>query len=359
MVGRFSPTAAAIISINFREVFMEYEVSTILSPELFGDILSITQGDTDFERFKNKTIIVTGAGQLLGYYIVCALLIYNDLHNAGIKIAAVESDDSIFKLYGKLTYRNDIEFIVNSDYTYLPCDKADFVIHTKVCESGEPCEAVLNLLDFIVSSSARAVFNSSADIYGDVYNGKSEISENDNGYINCADSSCSTQEKRLAESLAKKLATEGKADISLTRCGAIFGGMNIKNRFEQIIGEASRGTNPVVDRGECFPQSICYVTDAAAAILRVLLNGNSGEIYNISCGVSTSVCGFVEECAKINPSLKPVYKGKERELSPMAPTLRILNGDKLASLGFNPKVKLSDGIRRSSSIIAELKERGE
>ncbi len=337
---------------------MEYNVKNILTPELYGDILSITDSDTDFERFKNKTIIVTGAGQLTGFYIVCALLLSNDISGTNAKVVAVNADDSFFALYGKLTYRNDIEFTVSADYSYLGCDSADFIICTQSAAEIGSCEAVLNLLDFAKKTSARVVLKSSADVYGDVFNGKAEISEDDRGYINCADCPLA-QEERMAESLAKKLAEENSADVSVARVNIVYGGMRFNSGFYQILDDVSFGKNPSVARRDCFPETLCYVSDAASAIMKVLLVGKSGEAYNISCGVSASECGFAQECAEVFPNIKPVYEGKERVLSPMSPTLRILSADKLRTLGFKPRVSLSDGIGRSVRIIKELRERGE
>lgn len=165
---------------------MEYEVKQLLNPNLYSDIFSITDGSTVFSRFNNKTVLITGAGQLLGIYLASAFLINNDLSSAGTKLIAVDSSEDLFRKYGKLTNRADIDFIVSRDYSALHSVNADFVIHTENLSALDPEPAVINLLNYIKRTGARAVINTYSDVYGDVFNGKDKICEDDMGYVNPA-----------------------------------------------------------------------------------------------------------------------------------------------------------------------------
>lgn len=341
---------------------MEYEVKQLLNPYIYNDILSITNGDIDFTRFKNKTVLITGAGQLLGFYLACAFLINSDLNNTNTKVIAVDKSDVIFKKYGKLTFRNDIDFAVSNTYSDLQCDKADFVIHTESYVGLNNNSAISNLLDYIKTSSASAVINTYSDIYGDVYNGKSKISEEDIGYTDCSNPAChSIQSQRMAETFALKFAKDNNIDIKLSRLCTIYGPweFNGNSSYINILSNALQKHNLLVGPNDCKTNSLCYVTDAASALLKILLNGESFETYNISAGYSASTKDFAEECVKIfsDYDIKVIYKGKSKEthLSPMSPTKNILDNTKILSLGFTPKVDLQMGIVRSAKIMAENK----
>lgn len=339
---------------------MEYEVKQLLNPNLYSDIFSITDGSTDFSRFNNKTVLITGAGQLLGIYLASAFLINNDLSSAGTKLIAVDSSEDLFRKYGKLTNRADIDFIVSRDYSALHSVNADFVIHTENLSALDPEPAVINLLNYIKRTGARAVINTYSDVYGDVFNGKDKICEDDMGYVNPAKpESRNIQAQRTAESLALRLCGEEGLDISLSRSPLIYGATNFngESKHVELIAKAIRGQNLEVNPDDGIPKSYCYVTDAAEGILTVLLNGAKGEIYNISSNYIASTSLIAQSCVKIfsDKELKVVTKGTLKPTSPISPTIKVLDNAKLVSIGFTPKVSIGNGIVRIAKIISEVK----
>ncbi len=338
---------------------MEYEVRKLLKNKLYSDILSITDGDADFTAFKNKTVVITGAGKPLGYYIACAMLICNDLYSTNISVVAVDADNGLFEQYGKLTYRKDIDFIVSRNYSELIADKADFVIHAESFHDLDRT-AVVNLLSFIQKYRATAVISTSQDVYGDVFNGKDRISETDIGYIDFTNPMFnSIQAQRMTESLAIKLANDCALDIKIARTSKIYGAFGTDEIFNENIDNAVNGRNLVVDLKLIKPKSYCYVTDAAEAVLTVLLKGRSAEIYNIASNCVADNLQIASECLKLYPEkelMKLVRKGNAAALSPMASTLPILDIKKLSALGFRPRVKLSEGVKRCVDIHAERSE---
>ena len=338
---------------------MEYEVKKLLSPNLYSDILSITEGSTDFSRFNGKTVLITGAGELLGIYLATALLINNDINSADTKVNAVDAGEDIFRRYGKLTNRNDIDFIVSRDYSALLSVSADFVIHTESFVKLDSEAALINLLAFIKQSSARALINTYSGVYGDVFNGKDVIFEDDMGYVNPADpSSRYIQAQRMAESLALRLYRTDGIDISLSRSSLIYGATEFggESRHIQIITEALRGRTIVIDSDDSTPQSYIYITDAAEALLTVLLDGKQAEIYNIASGYIGAPSLFAHHCVKLfsDKELTVEAKGSPKVISPISPTIKVLDNSKLCALGFTPKVSVSNGIVRSAKILSEV-----
>lgn len=115
--------------------------------------------------------------------------------------------------------------------------------------------------------------------------------------------------------------------------------------------------------GEKF--SFCYVTDTVSALIDILLNGKSGEAYNISNGnANVTMREFAQLVKSANPeknlSIVFVHRKDEEEpeFSPSSPTPYVLCNDKIKSLGFSPKTTLKDGIKRSiraTELRAELR----
>ena len=107
-------------------------VKDLLKPYIYEDLLTVAKCPIDFSLFKNKTVLITGAGDLLGYYLVSAFLINNDLLKLNTRVIAVDCKDYLLDRYTELSSRNDVEFLVSESYDNLGAYNADFVIHRKI-----------------------------------------------------------------------------------------------------------------------------------------------------------------------------------------------------------------------------------
>ena len=332
---------------------MKFEVNNILPPYLYNDMLEVSKR-LRLTPFNGKTVIITGAAQPLGIYLSCVLLINNDLSNAGTKVIAVDTDDKIFARFGKLTYRGDIDFVVSRDYSYFGCDSADYIIHTQDFDRLEKFDAAVNLFNFIENSNACAVLAVGGDIYGDVFNGRDKIYENDiYGYLDFSKpENFDTQADRMVQSLAVKLARDKGSDIKLAVLSDVYGA-GIKHYCE-IFRNVQHNRNVVVDQSE-KPETVIYIADAAAALFTVLLSGTKGEVYNIASDDILSPVILAEKCSEhiYGGELKVIYKNKQAKLSPIDPNLRIFDNTKLKSLGFTPEFNLKSGIVRTLNIMSE------
>ncbi len=332
---------------------MEFEVNKLLSPYIYNDILGLSKR-VDFKPFTDKTVIITGAARPLGIYLSTAFLINNDLNNAETKIIAVDTDDKIFERYGKLTYRGDIDFVVSRDYSYFGGETADYIIHTQSFDELDRFDAAVNLMNFIKNSHAATVLAFESGIYGEVFNGKAQISEADAfGYIDFSKSKAfDTQASRMVQSLAVKLAREYNADIKLAVLSEVYGAGTA--RWHELLTNVSGKRNVLVDQSE-MPQSVIYIADAAAALVTILLKGTKGEAYNVASDYALNSAILAEKCSEYiyGGELKVIFTGKQASLSPLSPTLKILDNTKLKTLGFNAEFDLKSGITRTLSIMSE------
>lgn len=348
---------------------MEYTVKKLLSPYLYNDIASICQSNLNFDCFKNKTVFITGAGQLVGYYLACAFLIGNDLNSNNTKIIVCDKEENLFEKYGNLNSRTDIDFLISKTYSNLPREKSDYIIHTDTQPDKDYFDSAVNLLKYAQESKTTSViFCSHMDIYGCVYNGRSRLAENDLGYIDLANPDNHTlQNRRMTELFGKKTAQETGLDIKFARLSAVMGALHINsNPFNKFVTSALMSKNKASTKNMQYLtedsdiiKSYCYVTDTAVALLKLLTQGKSGEAYNVCAGWDTSLKYITEVCRQLFPDLKLdiAYKGNnisnDYNISPLSCTRQILDNAKLLKLGFTPRVNLAEAIKRTVKIIEE------
>ena len=130
----------------------------------------------------------------------------------------------------------------------------------------------------------RMVYISSGEVYGE--GDGSEFSETSSGYVDCASvRACYPSSKRAAETLCMAYGAEYGADVVIARLSHTYGPgfTESDNRvYAQFIRNVLRGEDIVLkSRGEAF-RSWLYVVDAAHAILRLLLDGERANAYNVA-----------------------------------------------------------------------------
>ena len=82
---------------------MDYNVQSNIKKTVFSDIKEITNTNVDWNRFNGKTVLITGAGGFIGYYLVLTFLARNDFYNNNIKLLAfVRNRERAEKKFGVL-----------------------------------------------------------------------------------------------------------------------------------------------------------------------------------------------------------------------------------------------------------------
>ena len=95
---------------------MDYKINTLIHEYIYNDILSVANADLPWEKIKNKTILITGAGGFIGYYLTMAMLIRNDLYNDNITVLAlVRNQEKTQKRFGDALQRR-----LQRLHTFLP-----------------------------------------------------------------------------------------------------------------------------------------------------------------------------------------------------------------------------------------------
>ena len=113
---------------------------------------------------------------------------------------------------------------------------------------------------------------------------------------------------------------------------------------------------PIVLKSEGLQdRTWCYVTDAAAALLFILLRGQSGEAYNVADPHSrATVRAMAEKTAAAGGTQVVFAQPDAAEKAGFTPiTHAVLSAEKLMALGWAPGVRLEEGLSATVRILRE------
>ena len=168
------------------------------NPYIQEDLEAVaSDGQIDWERFRGKTVAVTGATGLLGKLMVLALLHADEKYALDLRVLAFVRDlqkaERIFDGAPKAHLSYAVQDIAEKPAEGL---RADYLIHTAAVTTSklmveQPVETILTaiegtraMLEFAARCGMESVvFLSSMEAYGTVPDGAGEIREKDLGFI--------------------------------------------------------------------------------------------------------------------------------------------------------------------------------
>ena len=325
----------------------------------------------DWDMLKNKTIFITGATGLIGSILVRAILLKNKKEEFNIKLKlVVRTKDEAEKLFGK---DNDfISYIVSSIDEYVPKDvDIDYIIHgASPTKSKFFIENPVETMDIAIMGTKRVleqaklsniksmVYLSSMEMYGTI--DSNNVDENDQGYIEPLNARSSySQGKRVCELYSYSYYSEYGVPVKIARIAQTFGAGISKNenRVFKVFADAVINKQDIVLKSEGTTIiNYSYTTDTVIGLLCIMLNGKSGEAYNL---VSDNNNMTILESAKYLAEKYGAGKVNVKIEIPeqnqgFAPNNKIvLNNNKIKSIGWNYKYNITQGYDR---LIKYLKE---
>ncbi len=358
---------------------MEYKVKECVRQSVYSDLLEIASTNIDWSALKNSAVLITGAAGFIGFYLCAALALRNDLHGDGIKVTAlVRNGEKARAKFGRLLERGDITLCIQDVTQPVNAERADYVIHAASQASNIQFETdpvgtinanlagTSNVLEFARSSKSKAaLIVSSLKVYGVIYGSKKSISEDDGGYLDFTSyKNCYAMGKRASETLAASYCREYGMNVRLVRPGYIYGASSLSDDrvWAQFIANVVRRQDILLKSNGAANRSFCYVTDTVSAMLFVLLNGKNAVPYNISNEKSnTTIRGFAKAACDAFPDrgIKLVFADPKDEPepqtvdSPLSQVPEILDNSRILALGWQPRVDLTEGIKRSVATLEE------
>ena len=331
-----------------------------------------TYSEIPWNELKNKRILITGASGMIGSTLIRMLLEYDREENGNIQITGISRNRE--KAKGQLGDIMDMpEFSYVSADINLPLEDMgsfDYIIHCASNThprqySSDPIGTIMtnvwgtkNLLDYGVEHGVgRFVFLSSVEIYGENRGDVDVFSEDYLGYIDCNTLRSGYPEgKRLGESMCNAYAKQKGIDFVIPRLSRTYGPGLLdtdSKAISQFIHKAAAREDIVLKSKGDQLFSYTYVEDAAAAILLIMLKGNSGEAYNVSdSGSVLTLAELAQILAKIAETKVIFELPDEVEKAGYSTATRaVMDGSKLEDLGWKARVQMWEGLKKTVSAL--------
>ncbi len=323
------------------------------------------KGLVDMDKFKDKTVLITGATGLIASHIVDRFMDQGD-----VKVIALSRSEQKLST-GFKEYKN------NPNFTYIAQDvsnpinieeRIDYIFHAAGPMEGKiirerPMDVInpninglINCLELLrkqkaeYGTSGRVVLFSSVTVYGNISDEEITVSEN---YTRVTDnlgaiSAPYSQSKRMIEVIALAYARQFGVDVVIPRFATVYGPTRFipDTAFYEFIRKGILGENITLNSSNLPRRDNIYIDDAVEAVLTVAAKGENMEAYNISSNGDLGNYASVDEIAEVVACVSNKIFGRSIEVN-----YKIGDGGKRA-LGFKmSNEKLKDlGWRVSNSL---------
>ena len=335
------------------------------------DLDFILENDLDWEKFRGKTVLITGAYGMLLSYMSYALLWLNQKKNMDVTVIVLaRSLDKAKKKLADFANSQNLKFLVHDLSSPLEvADGIDYIIHG--AGYGDPKNFGVNPQGVIIPNTlgtfhllelARAksvkgfLFFSSGAVYGTPQSGE-KVTETYQGTMDPLDAKNSYGEsKRMGENMCRAWFEQFAVPTKIVRPTHIYGPtMDIENDSRVVasfVRKAVHGENIVMKSDGSAKRPFCYLADATTGFFKVLLEGANGEAYNV--GDDSSIISIWElaeiVCASSHKPLQVVTDtagsgGKQYQM--------FMLSKKLEALGWKPSFSIREGVRRTVQSFSE------
>ena len=329
------------------------------------DLERIVNSNFPIEVLKNQTVLITGATGMIGSLLIKSLLYFNIRHNTNIRIVGLaRSQERAHKVFADMLDWSNFGIIYDDVQTISNIQEPiDYIIHgASITSSKEfvdtPVETIQtaifgssNLLELAKEKKVKGfVFLSSMEIYGVTDFRKTDVKEEDYGYIDLLNVRSSYSEsKRMVECMCACYAKQYGIPVKIARLCQTFGA-GVEYDDNRVFAQFARCIIEKKDiilhtSGETV-RNYCYTSDAIRAILYILIKGENGIAYNVANEeTAISIRDMAEMLAKhyADSNIKVVYDIAEKQNYGYNPTIKLkLNTERIQALGWNATVNLME-----------------
>lgn len=339
----------------------------------------------EWKKLSNSVVLVTGGGGFIGFYLMHFLYYFKDELNLKRVICLDNfilgkpkwinemAEDNRFIIRKFDIAKDNIEDIEEAD-------KVDFIIHMASIASptfyrqypivtlDANIWGLRSLLEYSRKNCIRGfLFFSSSEIYGNPVPEQVPTGEEYYGNV-CVTGprSCYDESKRFGETMCMLFAQEYNLPIGVVRPFNNFGpGMKINDKRVPADFALSVLTKKdiVIHSNGTPSRTFCYIADAVAGYLKILLHGKY-DYFNIGIErPEISVKELAEIYVKVGKELfdysgKVVYEiSEDKDYLTNNPQRRCPQIDKAREiLGYNPSIYVEEGIRRFMEFLSESGE---
>lgn len=330
------------------------------------DLTYISQLNLDFEKFRNKRILITGINGMLATYLAYTFLFLNEKFNLNIKIVGLGRNKDEFRkrfdanLVGISFLGQDINDKIqikeHVDYVFHAATNAnpENMIKHPVSIALANTLGTINVAKFALQNHAQVHLFSTREVYGE--NTSEKISEASDSRLNAQNvRDVYPISKLSAESILLAYKNEYNLDISISRIAHAFGpGMKIQNDgrvMADFLGKVIRNENILLKSEGLAERAFIYVRDAIIGILVIILKHTLDNfVFNLSNETEPltvrQLADLVQQCGQnYGLNSRIILKKESNANNGYSKNKRVpLNTQKLEGLGWEPSVSLKLGI---------------
>jgi UDP-glucuronate decarboxylase len=335
------------------------------------DLNTIINQFENWDRLKNKTVLISGANGFLPAYLVETLIEVNTRFNANITIIGLVRNQEKAKARFFKHLENKLLLLIVQDVCELISidKKIDFIIHAASQASPkyygiDPVGTLsanvigtINLAKLGIKNNVESfLYFSSSEVYGELPESLMPVKENVFGFIDPARvRSCYGESKRMGETICVSYLHQFGLKAKIARPFHTYGpGMMLDDGrvYADFIANVISKKDIILNSDGSARRAFCYLTDATVGFFKILLEGKNGEAYNVG---NPKEEYSILELAQLIISLRPELNLKVKVNLPVKDVNYIKstvsknspNIDKMNELSWNPNVTVRDGFNRT------------
>lgn len=345
-----------------------------LSPIPASDVAeSVRMAETVWPELAESRLFITGGTGFIGRWLVSSILHANKTKRLGLRITVLTRAPNKFASeFPQWASDEALELITGDVRTFVfPTTKFTHVIHGATDTSADAASRPVELVDTIVggtrhvldlareSGARKFLLLSSGAIYGTQPADLLSLAETYSGAGDTTDvRSTYGQSKRVAEQLCTAFNTKHDLDTRIARCFSFVGPhMNFDGHFAigNFIRDAANG-GEIQIQGDGSPErSYLYGSDTSAWLLKILIEGKSGSVYNVGSDDAVTLVQLAERVAKHTSATKGVsILGSTDKSDPHSRYIPDISRAR-NELGLEVWTSLDESIRRTYQWLAQPK----
>lgn len=330
------------------------------------DITRIAASDINWEAFRNKSVLISGATGLIGGQILLGLALGTTQRQLNTRFSVVCRNVAKFEtLFSVLLRRVDVSIIESSLAADFPDQTLhDFIFHcaslcTPSAYGTDPIGVLLPntigtalLLRRCRPGSGSFVFLSSAEVCGAITD--TPIREDSYGPLDpTTPRACYAEGKRAGEAMCAAWSHQIGIQTRILRLFHTYGpGIPLGDGrvFSDFLLNALNGEAITITSDGLATRSYCYVTDAVIGILIALFKGQSSIPYNLgNPDGELSVKELAELISSLSHQKGVIYSQKSAHAGYLRSNLQRSRPDisRITSLGWKASISPTTGFKRT------------